>query len=111
VDVLGGVTKAVAVAKQAAGIPADERVTVVELSRARTSPLALLGEGKPWIRMEGSLPRKCWRRAYSCHGRWKNENVLAEGSQKEVRGLATLGACTGEFLGHSLFGMGGTVRW
>ncbi len=43
-DVLGGLTEAVAVAKQAAGIPKDENVTVVEVSRAQTSPLALLGE-------------------------------------------------------------------
>jgi ClpP class serine protease len=44
VDVLGGLHEAVALVKQAAGIEADERVTLVEVTRGRTSPLALLGE-------------------------------------------------------------------
>lgn len=44
VDVLGGVHEAVALVKQAAGIDQSEKVTVVEVSRGRTSPLALLGE-------------------------------------------------------------------
>ncbi len=44
VDALGGVHRAVAVAKQLASIPADEPVAIMELGRVRTSPLALLGE-------------------------------------------------------------------
>lgn len=44
VDVLGGVHEAVALVKQAAGIEQSEKVTLVEVSRGRTSPLALLGE-------------------------------------------------------------------
>jgi protease-4 len=45
VDVVGGLWEAVALAKQAAGIPQEDKVTVVEVSRATTSPLALLGVG------------------------------------------------------------------
>lgn len=44
VDVLGGLHEAVELVKQAAGIAPDERVMLLEVSRARTSPLALLGE-------------------------------------------------------------------
>lgn len=45
VDAVGGLHEAVALAKQAAGIAQDERVSVVEVSRASTSPLALLAGG------------------------------------------------------------------
>jgi hypothetical protein len=45
VDVVGGLWEAVALAKQAAGIPAEEKVTVTEVTRAATSPLALLAGG------------------------------------------------------------------
>ncbi|GBF99919.1 serine protease chloroplastic, partial [Raphidocelis subcapitata] len=45
VDVVGGLWEAVALAKSAAGIPAGEKVTVAEVSRAPTSPLALLAGG------------------------------------------------------------------
>lgn len=48
VDVLGGVHEAVALVKQAAGIDQAEKVTVVEVTRGRTSPLALLGEQGGW---------------------------------------------------------------
>lgn len=44
VDVLGGLHEAVALVKQAAGIEQSEKVTLVEVSRGRTSPLALIGE-------------------------------------------------------------------
>jgi ClpP class serine protease len=44
VDVLGGLHEAVGLVKQAAGIDASEKVTLVEVSRSRTSPLKLLGE-------------------------------------------------------------------
>jgi hypothetical protein len=44
VDALGGVHRAIAVAKQLAEIPEEERVTVLELGRKRSSPLALLCE-------------------------------------------------------------------
>eukprot|EP00882_Tetradesmus_deserticola_P021115 GHRQ01022850.1.p2 GENE.GHRQ01022850.1~~GHRQ01022850.1.p2 ORF type:complete len:123 (-),score=43.07 GHRQ01022850.1:262-630(-) len=44
VDVLGGLHEAVALVKQAAGIAQDEKVTLLEVSRSRTSPLKLLGE-------------------------------------------------------------------
>lgn len=44
VDALGGVNRAVAIAKKLAEIPEDERVTVLELSRKQVSPLALLSE-------------------------------------------------------------------
>ena len=43
VDALGGVNRAVAIAKKLAEIPDDERVTVQELGRMSTSPLTLLG--------------------------------------------------------------------
>lgn len=43
VDVLGGLHEAVALVKQAAGIEQSEKVTLVEVSRGRTSPLALIG--------------------------------------------------------------------
>lgn len=43
VDALGGIHEAVALVKQAAGIDQNEQVTVMEVSRSRTSPLALLG--------------------------------------------------------------------
>eukprot|EP00195_Chlamydomonas_chlamydogama_P015757 CAMPEP_0202909918 /NCGR_PEP_ID=MMETSP1392-20130828/50619_1 /ASSEMBLY_ACC=CAM_ASM_000868 /TAXON_ID=225041 /ORGANISM="Chlamydomonas chlamydogama, Strain SAG 11-48b" /LENGTH=725 /DNA_ID=CAMNT_0049599831 /DNA_START=187 /DNA_END=2361 /DNA_ORIENTATION=- len=42
VDALGGVHRAVAIAKQAAEIPEDEQVSVIEVGRAQASPLALL---------------------------------------------------------------------
>lgn len=42
---VGGLWEAVALAKQAAGIPKEDKVTVVEVSRASTSPLALLSGG------------------------------------------------------------------
>eukprot|EP00882_Tetradesmus_deserticola_P001055 GHRQ01001141.1.p1 GENE.GHRQ01001141.1~~GHRQ01001141.1.p1 ORF type:complete len:653 (+),score=373.33 GHRQ01001141.1:173-1960(+) len=45
VDVLGGLHEAVALVKQAAGIAQDEKVTLLEVSRSRTSPLKLLGGG------------------------------------------------------------------
>ncbi|KAI8476080.1 MAG: peptidase family S49-domain-containing protein [Monoraphidium minutum] len=45
VDVVGGLWEAVGLAKQAAGIPAEERVSVLEVSKASTSPLALLSGG------------------------------------------------------------------
>lgn len=45
VDALGGVNRAVAIAKKLAEIPDDERVTVQELGRMSTSPLTLLGLG------------------------------------------------------------------
>lgn len=44
VDVLGGLHEAVALVKQAAGIEQSERVTLVEVSRGQTSPLALLSK-------------------------------------------------------------------
>lgn len=44
-DVLGGLHEAVALVKQAAGIEQSEKVTLVEVSRGQTSPLALIGEG------------------------------------------------------------------
>lgn len=45
VDALGGVNRAVAIARKLADIPEDERVSVLELGRKETSPLALLGLG------------------------------------------------------------------
>jgi len=45
IDVVGGLHEAVALAKQAAGIAQEDRVTVVEVSRTATSPLALLAGG------------------------------------------------------------------
>ncbi|CAG9461467.1 unnamed protein product [Pedinophyceae sp. YPF-701] len=45
VDGLGGVNKAVAVAKAMAGIGADERVRVMEVSRGKMSPLQALSGG------------------------------------------------------------------
>ncbi len=42
-DALGGVNHAVALARHAAGLAADEKATVVELGRSRPSPTALLG--------------------------------------------------------------------
>ncbi|GAX84081.1 hypothetical protein CEUSTIGMA_g11505.t1 [Chlamydomonas eustigma] len=45
VDALGGVNKAVAIAKQLAEIPEEEKVTVSDLGRVPASPLALLGLG------------------------------------------------------------------
>lgn len=44
IDAVGGVNRALAIAKQAAGIPEDENVTVIEMGMAKRSPLALLGE-------------------------------------------------------------------
>ncbi|KXZ47573.1 hypothetical protein GPECTOR_34g732 [Gonium pectorale] len=45
VDALGGVSRAVALARHAAGLASDEAVRVVELGRAKPSPAALLGGG------------------------------------------------------------------
>ena len=45
VDHLGGLNRAVQLAKQAAGLAADEAVRLLEVSRAQTSPLALVGGG------------------------------------------------------------------
>ncbi|XP_024371733.1 serine protease SPPA, chloroplastic [Physcomitrium patens] len=42
VDTLGGISKAVAIAKQKAGIAEDQQVSLVELSRRQASPLSLL---------------------------------------------------------------------
>lgn len=47
IDAVGGVGRALAIAKQAAGIPQEETVTVIEMGRAKRSPLALLGEA--WL--------------------------------------------------------------
>lgn len=44
VDVLGGLHEAVGLVKQAAGIDQDEKVTLMEVTRSRTSPLALIGK-------------------------------------------------------------------
>jgi protease-4 len=44
VDALGGVNKAVGIAKQLAEIPESEKVTVSEIGRVPASPLALLGQ-------------------------------------------------------------------
>ncbi|MEW5297773.1 MAG: hypothetical protein WDW36_000957 [Sanguina aurantia] len=53
IDAVGGVSRAVAIAKQAAGIPQEESVTIVEMGRAKRSPLALLGLGAS---VSASLP-------------------------------------------------------
>lgn len=45
VDAVGGVGRALQLAKQAAGLAQDEAVRVLEVSRARTSPLALVTGG------------------------------------------------------------------
>ncbi|GLC74286.1 hypothetical protein PLESTF_001485100 [Pleodorina starrii] len=45
VDALGGINRALALARHAAGIPPEERLTVVELGKMRPSPTALLGGG------------------------------------------------------------------
>jgi protease-4 len=45
VDELGGINRALALAKEAAGIPAGERTTTLEVSRAPFSPLALVTGG------------------------------------------------------------------
>jgi ClpP class serine protease len=45
VDALGGLSRAVAIAKREVGIPDDEAVALVELSREQASPLALLTGG------------------------------------------------------------------
>ena len=44
VDAVGGLWEAVQLAKQAAGLDPKDKVTVMEVSRAQTSPLALLSE-------------------------------------------------------------------
>ena len=45
VDALGGLSRAVAIASELAGVPEGERAGVVEVSRATTSPLALITGG------------------------------------------------------------------
>lgn len=45
VDALGGVNRAVEIAKDLAGIAEDEKVTVLEMGRVQQSPLALLSSG------------------------------------------------------------------
>ncbi|EFJ46294.1 signal peptide peptidase [Volvox carteri f. nagariensis] len=45
VDAVGGIHKAISLARHAAGIPEGERVTVMELGRVKPSPAALLGGG------------------------------------------------------------------
>lgn len=45
IDALGGVNRALQLAKEAAGLEADERVRVLEVSRGKTSPLAVLSGG------------------------------------------------------------------
>ena len=45
VDALGGLSRAVAIAAELAGVPEGERAGVLEVSRAATSPLALLTGG------------------------------------------------------------------
>lgn len=49
VDTIGGFSKAVAIAKQKAGIPDDKQVSLVELSRRQPSPLSLLQGGASFI--------------------------------------------------------------
>lgn len=44
-DALGGLSRAVAIAKREIGIPDDEAVALIELSRESPSPLALLSGG------------------------------------------------------------------
>ncbi len=45
VDALGGLSRAVAIAKRELGIPDGEAVALVELSREQPSPLSLLSGG------------------------------------------------------------------
>ena len=45
VDALGGVNRAVAIAKQLAGIEEGEKVSVLEMGKVQQSPLALLSSG------------------------------------------------------------------
>jgi len=45
VDALGGLWRAVALAKEAAGLKPEDKVTLLEVSRASVSPLALLAGG------------------------------------------------------------------
>ena len=45
VDALGGLSRAVAIASELAGVPEGERAGVIEVSRATTSPLALITGG------------------------------------------------------------------
>lgn len=51
VDSIGGLNKAVALAKEAAGIPAQDKVRLMEVSRAQTSPLALLSGGGALVQL------------------------------------------------------------
>lgn len=65
VDVLGGLHEAVALVKQAAGIDQDEKVTLLEVSRSRTSPLSLIG-GVTSMTMVAAhaMPVCCFSREY-----------------------------------------------
>lgn len=83
VDVVGGLWEAIALAKQAAGIPQDEKVTVAEVSRASTSPLALLAGGlgvRVWLCFAWWLRRACcacqWR-INMCAAKWQARSLLA----------------------------------
>jgi ClpP class serine protease len=43
IDELGGISRAIQMAKQAAGLAADDAVRVLEVSRAKVSPLGGCG--------------------------------------------------------------------
>lgn len=57
VDVVGGISTAIELAKQAAEISAKEKVTVLEVSRAPFSPTALLGGGGASLGMVAQLAK------------------------------------------------------
>lgn len=55
VDAIGGLSRAIAIAKQQANIPQDRKVTMVELSRAPTLPVVLRGMGNSVLGVERRL--------------------------------------------------------
>lgn len=56
VDAIGGLSQAIAIAKQKANIPQDEQVTIVEMSRpSPTLPELLSGLGSSFVGVEGTV--------------------------------------------------------
>eukprot|EP00271_Cylindrocystis_brebissonii_P014057 TRINITY_DN3502_c0_g1_i1.p1 TRINITY_DN3502_c0_g1~~TRINITY_DN3502_c0_g1_i1.p1 ORF type:complete len:807 (-),score=143.61 TRINITY_DN3502_c0_g1_i1:294-2714(-) len=63
VDAVGGLSRAVAIAKQRAGIPEEKRVRLVEFSRQKPSPLALIRQSLSAATLLTSLTHPSGRKA------------------------------------------------
>lgn len=79
VDALGGISRALAIAKQAAGINPEDKVTLVELSKKQGSPLELLQASGTLTNVVSSIFFVIYGLASSGWGYFVNEGQVLDG--------------------------------